>query len=277
MREPFTPAEEALLQSIEPPPLSVDFVGKVMAQVTLPPMPLSPKVPLRPDRRSGWRRARPVLFSGIAIGLLSMGAAASSLLGIAVRDMPVIGYVVEKVASARPKPVITPPPKTVTVSKPMPAIKVLPPIPAVEAAAFGPASPPVSKVLEGPSEARAGRVIDWLERRAKRRQALGQHPYHLPPRLKSRLRERLKQLSPEERQEFRVKLREMRMRRRQDSQRLPEAGADDVQMSRRFLWRSMSPEQRRSLRRDRFRRRVDGWQTTDSLEVEQPPADAAPK
>jgi len=105
MSDAFAPQVRALLDGLAPPALSAGFADRVLAQaeaaLALPPLPKL--------RKPGTSR-RIALTVGIA-GLVSVAAAAAVVPPEVWRRVPVIGGIVELIASARPDPVAAPAPR----------------------------------------------------------------------------------------------------------------------------------------------------------------------
>ncbi len=211
MTDWLNPAQDAALRLPEPPPLSSNFAANVMARLPASTDPLPPPNVGRMRRRP-WQRARNTAVAVAAVGLISISAAASGLFGVTVRNMPVISSLAEQIA---PKSHIAKPPKPSPakpgLAEPARASRAAPvSVPTVEPA------PPVGPAIGLNSEIRreivAERIVERMERRAVRRAMRGLPPARrqLPPRF----REKLRAMTPDERQALMSRVREMRRERR---------------------------------------------------------------
>lgn len=102
MTKGFSEAEARMLDRFAPPPLSPGFADRIMAR--LPHEAVT--VPRRRDPRGGWRRGRIALIAGVGSALLSVGAAASGILGVTVQNMPVITTIADAVDAPRAASVV---------------------------------------------------------------------------------------------------------------------------------------------------------------------------
>jgi Spy/CpxP family protein refolding chaperone len=111
MTEPFSAAEKRILDSFVPPPMRAGFADRLTAQIAAEDV----SVPRRRDPRGGWRRQRFAILGGIGAGLLSVGAAATGILGVTVQNMPVIASIaaVVKAPSVKAPPNAASTPKSV--------------------------------------------------------------------------------------------------------------------------------------------------------------------
>ncbi len=235
MTDAFDPATRKALDAFTPPPLSAGFADRLMAGIEAAPAPLPPVVPRRPIRR-GWRRGG-IIAAGIAgFSLMSAAAAATGIFGEAarqtVRSAPVLGPIIAQVAPEKPKPARAA--KAVVKASP----KVTPP-PVVVATPVV-AEPVVPELTD--EQARqaeiAARMAARMERRAARRAARG-----LPPHPRSgAIRQRLKELPPEEREAVIARFRERRAARNETREQTGVFPA------------TQTPEGR-ALRRERFQQR----------------------
>ena len=251
------PAEDAALRSVSPPPLSGDFADRVLARLEARSEGPPEARPLR-DRRGEWKRGRVILISGVAAGLLSVGAAASNLFGVLIRNVPVVGTWVEAVAPTKPKPKLVkeraPHAPTGVASKPVPVAEP------VAAVSPEPALPPLPREVR--REAAAERIAQALDRRDQRRRENGLPPK--PPRLNPQMRERLKFLPPEER---RALVRRVRDLRTEAAIARGESPPPPV----RLQPRQLTPEQRE--RRREWRERTRAMR---EAQFSPPPEDLAP-
>ncbi len=211
----FTSAEHAALRAVEPPPLSLDFTDRVMARLNDPRDPSTALRAPRGDRRGRWRRTGIVLMSGVVAGLLSVGAAASGLLGTSIQSLPVVSFVVQKLTPKRPKPlkIAHKTAKLVPVKTVVVAQAAVPP-PASDAASASDPSPLPLRPRIVRREARVERIAARIERRAERRRLLGLPTKPRAPEAKVRLRNQLRQLPPQERRALWQRVRELRRERR---------------------------------------------------------------
>lgn len=268
----LSPSADAALRGINAPPMSVDFADRLMARLEANPMP-KPDTKARADRRGPWSRGRVILMSAAAAGLISVGAAATGLFGVSIRNMPVVGTFVERIAPAK-------------VAKAPATAKPVQKRPAAQAVAAPVAEPVATDVTLLPPplpglrreirrEVMARRIADRMEQRAERREALG-----LPPRphaMTPQMRERLRAMPPWERKTLMRRVRELR-EGQVDANALysaeptigPETGnADSVGNLR---WRDrLTPEQREQIRERRERRRAmrEARAATGQPELEQ--------
>lgn len=262
-------AEDRLLRSIAPPPLSAGFADRVLAALPADGAPLPPLRPAR-DRRGAWRRPRTWLIGGIAAGLLSVGAAAAGLLGGRIQNLPVIATIAQAVTPMAPVPAK---PKLRLAEKPKPAV----PPNAQPAAAEPVAALPVTR-HELQREVIAQRIADRIERRQARRAAMG-----LPsgdPHMRRALRQRLQQVPPAERAALIARVRDIRQERAATDGPAPLATPATQpetiaeRRARRAAWLAqLTPEQREALRE---RRRLNRERRMQRLAEDLQPADPVP-
>lgn len=191
----FTPTEKAALDRFAVPPLSAGFADRVVAASADRPVPDMSASPWQ--RRSGrrsWRRAS-IIGGGIALSLLSAAAAATGYLGEpvrqAVREAPVIGPIIARVAPVKADPVrIAKAPKAVPAAKPAQAAT---------------ADPVDMQRAES-----AQRIVDRIKEVRKERREAG-----LPARLTPRERREVwRSLPPEDRKAVADRVRELRQESR---------------------------------------------------------------
>lgn len=191
------PAEDRVLRALEPPPLSAGFADRMMARLPGENRTWSS----RPSARAGWQRLSRPLIAGVGLAVLSVGAAASGLLGKDIRNMPVIAQIAQTVAPD-PKPTIS----AKVAEKPVPA-----PVPAKVPEIVN------AEPLKTPRELRAERIVDRLEHRAERRAALGLPPRD--PQARRAIRRQLAAMPPAERRALVKEVREERLERMTPEQR----------------------------------------------------------
>ncbi len=157
MTKGFSEGEAAMLGRFVPPPLAPGFADRVTAR--LPSEGVI--VPKRRDPRGGWRRGRIALVAGVGSALLSVGAAASGILGITVQNMPVIATIAAAVDAPRAKPVaVDPKPVRAALARPKPEVR----------GQTGERAPPPLVQTQLPE---ATRLAEQIEARMKRRDARG--------------------------------------------------------------------------------------------------------
>ena len=210
MTDWLSPSADAALRSVDAPPLSADFSDRVMAGLDAR-LRAKPEARSAADRRGPWKRRRVILMTGLAAGLLSVGAAASGLFGVSIRNMPVVGVFVERLSPAKP---------VFAAAKPIPKPPVSKPKARLSAA---PIAEPVASVSDQPPlglpgmrrelrrEVVAQRIADRMQERDERRQALGlpSRPQAMAPKM----RERLRALPPAEHAVLLQRVREIRAER----------------------------------------------------------------
>lgn len=237
---PFDPATARALDAFTVPVLSADFADRLVARALAAPVlpALPPVTAARRGWRRGWRRGGAITAGIAAFGLMSAAAAATGIFGEQVRQhvrsAPVLGIIIASVVPERHL-VAKPKPAKPVLAKALP--KVAPP-PVVETAA--PVIP----------QTRAERITARIERRIEKRRALG-----LPVR-RDLIRQKLRQLPPEERAEVIGKLKAARQERR-------EAIA------------AMSPDERNALRERLRTLRAERRARREARQFA-PPVDAAP-
>ena len=260
MTDWLTPSEDAALRSVDAPPLSADFSDRVMAQLDAR-LRAKPEARSAADRRGPWKRGRVILISGLAAGLLSVGAAASGLFGISIRNMPVVGVFVERLSPAKP---------VLAAAKPIPKPAVSTPKAQLSAA---PIAEPVASVSDQPPlglpgmrrelrrEVVAQRIVDRMQQRDERRQALGlpSRPQAMAPKM----RERLRALPLDERRALLQRVREIRAERLIPTGDVatpePEGAPLPIYSRLRPMFRGerLTPEQRERIRIRRERRAAE--------------------
>ena len=247
MTDWLSPAQDAAMRADAVPPLSAGFSDRVMAALPVEREPLPQIRPAR-ERRGGWARASIALIVTAGAGLVSM-AAASTIFGVPIRNMPVVGTFVERVAPA---------PKVV--------VRAVKPKPKADAPASRPApiAAPVAEEMAEPAPAIitrrelqrevvaqrfADRIADRIDRVQARRREQGLPPARL--KLNPQMRERLKAMPPEDRRAVMQRVREVRRERGTAKAALtPEQKA-----ARRAAWQQMTPEEQQALREKRAQRR----------------------
>jgi hypothetical protein len=237
----LSPAQDAAMRADAVPPLSAGFADRVMAALPVEREPLPQTRPAR-GRRGGWARASIALMVTAGAGLVSM-AAASTIFGVPIRNMPVVGTFVERVAPA-----------------PKVAARAVKPKPKADAPASRPA--PVAEAMVEPAptmitrrelqrEVVAQRIADRIDRMQARRREQGLPP--APLKLNPQMRERLKAMPPEDRRALMQRVRDVRRERGTAKPALtPEQKA-----ARRAAWQQMTPEERQALREKRAQRRAN--------------------
>ena len=194
------PAMAAALDSLSPPAMSADFAERVMAVAMTKPA-LLPNAAPRRTRRSRWARGRNMVFGLAGFSLLSAAAAASGLLGKSVQSLPVIAQIAERITAApEPRP------------KPRPVPRKTEPVSVPEQPVASEAEPAITALPVERDEVRreliARRIAQRIDERMAERGAMrdGQGRLPIPPQM----RERLRQLSPEERRALLERVREIR-------------------------------------------------------------------
>ena len=100
------PAMAAALDRLTPPPISLDFADRVMAQ-TEAGSPLPPVIAPSDTRRSRWVRGRNIVLGVAGFSLLSATAAAAGLLGKSAQSLPVIAQIADRIApQPKTRPVV---------------------------------------------------------------------------------------------------------------------------------------------------------------------------
>lgn len=190
----FTSAEMAALDRFAVPPFSAGFADRLVAASA---DRAAPEVLPTPWQRRGgripWRRRASIVSGGLALGLLSAGAAATGYLGEparqAVREAPVIGPIIARVAPA-PKPIAPKPKRVAAKPTPTPATMETP-------------APRNSEII-------VQRIVKKIEERVRQRRETGRPP---PGTRRAEIVRELRQLPPEERIEVVQRLREIRRER----------------------------------------------------------------
>ncbi len=245
MTDWLTAKQDAALQGIGVPAMTAGFVDRVMAAVPadLPPLPVAR--PAR-ERRGLWARASIALMVTAGAGLVSM-AAASTLFGVPIRNMPVVGTLVEQVA---PKPKAVP---LAAKAKPKANPPASRPAPIAMPVVTDPVDPrpPVINRRDLQREVVAQRIADRMDLVQARRRQLGLSPAR--PKLNPKMRERLMRLPPEERRALMQRVQEVRAER---GTAMPALTAEQ-KAARRAAWGAMTPEQRQALREKRAQRRAN--------------------
>jgi hypothetical protein len=198
----FSSREDRLLRALDPPPLSAGFADRVMAG--LPRGGTQARATGR-DRRGGWRRISRPLLAGVGFAVLSVGAAASGLLGTRIQNMPVIASIAESVA---PEPKPAPKPVQVAAKPKTSAQAKTPEIVNAE---------PLATPREAWREERAERIVDRLERRAERRKEMGLPPRD--PQARRAIRRQLAAMPTAERRALVQEIRKERLERMTPEQR----------------------------------------------------------
>ncbi len=238
MTDWLTAEQDAALIGVGVPAMTLSFADRVMAALPadLPSLPIAK--PAR-ERRGLWARASIALMVTAGAGLVSM-AAASTLFGVPIRNMPVVGPFVERVAPApRPPPLaVKPHPKPARMASPSASRPAPIALPVVTETV--PQQPSIINRRELRREVVAQRIADQIEQRQARRRELGLRPARL--KLTPRIRERLKSMPREERRVLMQRVREVRAERR-------------------AAWAEMTPEERQALRERRAQRRQKSQDT----------------
>ncbi len=187
MTDFFTPLEKARLDGAAAPAMSMDFADRLLASLPTEVPPLPERAQLRVRSRL-WKRAGIALLSVAGAGAVSV-AAATTLFGVPIRNVPVVGSIVETVSPAKQKIVEADPlsPKTAPAPVAMPKVDTAPVEPA----------PDLINRRELQVGAMAERIADRLDQHDQRRREAGLPPR--PPKLTPEMLERLGKLSPEER------------------------------------------------------------------------------
>ena len=225
MTDWLSPAADAALRSVSVPPVSADFFDRVMARLEARPAPL-PDAKAGRDRRGTWKRGWVILMSGIAAGLISVGAAATGLFGDSIRNLPMVGSIVERISPAKTVQMVAKP-HAFRAKAPPVAAPVVEPLATVAHEPL-PALPGLRH--ERRREAVAQRIADRIARRDERRAALG-----LPPRplaLAPQMRERLRAMPPPERATLVQRVREIRAERIASMQEVPQIQSEIGQTER---------------------------------------------
>ncbi len=187
MSDFFTHQEQAKLVGFKVPVLSADFTDRVIDAL---PLGLS-QLPERQQprlRSRHWRRAGIALIGIAGAGAVSV-ATATTLFGVPIRNVPVVGYIVEKVSPQKPELVERAYPKDKAVQAPVA-------IPKIETQRVQPASELVSR-RDLQLGAMAERLADRLDSHDQRRREAGLPPR--PPKMAPEMLERLAKLPPEDR------------------------------------------------------------------------------
>ncbi len=245
MTEWLSPAQDAAMRADTVPPLSAGFANRVMAALPVERESLPQARPVR-ERRGGWARASIALMVTAGAGLVSM-AAASTIFGVPIRNMPVVGTFVERVAPA-PKVAaraVKPKPKADT-----PASRPAPVAAPVAEAMVEPAPMMVTR-RELQREVVAQRIADRIDRMQARRREQGLPP--APLKLNPQMRERLKAMPPEDRRALMQRVRDVRRERGTAKPAL----TLEQKAARRAAWQQMTPEERQALREKRAQRRAN--------------------
>ena len=270
---------EAALRAYVPPPLSADFTDRLVSLAEgresrrLPPV----SAPRR-DRRGVWTRRRTILFTALGAGLLSAGAAASNLFGVQIRNVPVIGRMVEAVAPAKPAPKAAPRALAAEKDKSRPA-PIAQPTSAMADETQVAAIDEAAERRAARMERRRAIMEKRLEAINTRRAAAGLPP--LPPGAVGKFQQKLWDLPPAARQEVLRRAREVRQARLEQQGATPSGdaiaqngGVATATSPRRQAFReyvqSLTPEQRQALRAEMRRRRMAREQAETDAATPQP-------
>ena len=183
----FTSHEAIKLDGVAVPPMTVEFADRVMAEVPVVIPALPERIMPRPKLRA-WRRAGLALLGVASVGAVSV-AAATTLFGVSIRNVPVVGTLVETVSPAKPvgTEVVLAKPQ----SQPAPVS-----MPKFETELVKPAPELITR-RDLQISAMAERIADRLDRHDARRREAGLPPR--PPKLSPEMLERLGRLAPEDR------------------------------------------------------------------------------
>jgi hypothetical protein len=267
-------AQDAAMKAVSVPPMTAGFADRVIAALPAALDPLPTARPAR-DRRGlwgGWRKRASIgLIAVTGAGLVSM-AAASTLFGVPIRNMPVVGTFVEQVAP-KPKP-------TTQLVKPKAkqqdqALRLAPVAKPVVVEMPMELRPPVISRKDLQREVVAQRIADHIAKVQAKRRELGLPPGR--PKLTPRMRERLEAMSPEERRALVKRVGELRI----DQGPLGAQLTPEERAARKAIWEQMTPEQRQAIRqkrREQLRKRmeeraVETAPMTEKPVVTLPPAD----
>ena len=183
----FAPDEVAKLDGIAVPPITVGFADRVMAELPTAIPLLSAKAAPRPRMRR-WRRAGLALLGVAGAGVVSV-AAATTLFGVPIRNVPVVGAIVETVSPAKPG--------TAKVALAEPESQPAPvSMPKFETELVKPAPELITR-RDLQISAMAERIADRLDAHDAKRREADLPPR--PPKLSPEMLERLGRLAPEDR------------------------------------------------------------------------------
>ena len=190
------PAMAAALDRLTPPPISLGFADRVMA-LTEARSPLPPVTAPRTTRRSRWVRGRNIVLGVAGFGLLSATAAASGLLGKSAQSLPVIAQIADRIApQPKPRHVVR------KAEQPKPRV-VVPAVAPLVSPIQVPEPQPVTRE-EVHRELIARRIAERLARRETENGGLPRG--RIPPAV----RERLRQMPPDERRALLARIRQIR-------------------------------------------------------------------